>query len=229
MIAPKVLYDDGDVIALAKPSGVPVHRGASQERDTILERCRAAGWGRLLPIHRLDRGTSGVLLLARSVDAARTLGEAFAERRVEKSYVALVRGQVAFGEIDVDHPVPSCEGGPPVPARSNVRVLASVTRSESPLREQRYSVVRVRPETGRFHQVRRHLKHLGHPVIGDANYGRSEHNRWVRENFGLQRLALHAERLVIPSEVMPTKYIEIIAPIPDDLGEPLERLGLALR
>jgi tRNA pseudouridine65 synthase len=231
-----VLLDAGDVLVVGKPSGVPVHRGATSEGDTILARCRAAGLGRVHPVHRLDRGTSGALVLARTAEAARALGEAWTSDRVEKTYHALVRGALpppsALGArapewMLVDHPIPADEGAPRVPARSRVRGLATIEVPASPLRERRYSLVEVRPETGRFHQVRRHLKHLGHPVIGDANYGRSEHNRLLAREIGLRRLALHASRISIEL-ADPSRSFAVDAPLPDDLASPLARLGFCL-
>jgi tRNA pseudouridine65 synthase len=136
-----------------------------------------------------------------------------------------VRG-LAPDALRVDHPVPADEAGARVPAQTHLERLADV-RIDSPLREARYSLVRARPETGRFHQVRRHLAHIGHPVIGDANYGRGEHNRLLAERVGLRRLALHARstRLDHPASGVPMSFV---APLPDDLTAPLLRLGLEL-
>jgi tRNA pseudouridine65 synthase len=181
------------------------------------------GLGRLHPVHRLDRGTSGVLLLARNPAAARDLGAAFAEGLADKTYLALVRGLLPAGGITVDHPVPADEGAPRTKARTFVLFLAAAELPASPLREARYSWVEARPETGRFHQVRRHLKHIGHPVLGDSTYGRADHNRLLRDRVGLARLALHAARLAIPWR---GARLVIDAPLPADLAEPLAALGL---
>jgi tRNA pseudouridine65 synthase len=217
-----VLYADAHLWVVSKPSGLSVHRGMDRARDTVVDRLARAGVA-VWPVHRLDRGTSGVLVLARSAEAARRAGEQLAARAWDKEYLALVRG-LAPVELCVDHPVPSSEGGPRVAACTAIGRLAEVT-IESPLRERRYSLVRARPETGRFHQVRRHLAHLGHPVIGDANYGRSEHNRLLADLVGLRRLALHARavRLDHPATGAP---LDVEASLPDDLAVPLERLGL---
>jgi tRNA pseudouridine65 synthase len=218
-----VLHDGAGLVAIDKPSGLSVHRGASDDRDTIVDRLRAEGLREVAPVHRLDRGTSGVLLLARNPEAARSASAAWSEGRVGKTYLALVRGAFGLAEIDIDHPIPIDEAGPRVAARSRARGLETIEVEGSPLRERRYSWVEVTPETGRFHQVRRHLKHLGHPVIGDSNYGRGEHNRWLAEHVGLRRLALHASRLVL---TMGAEQIVITASLPADLREPLARLGL---
>jgi tRNA pseudouridine65 synthase len=127
----------------------------------------------------------------------------------------------------VDHPVPSDEGGPRVPARTLVRRIEAVTLGSSPLKEHRYSLVRAEPETGRFHQVRRHLKHIGHPVIGDSTYGRTEHNRLCAERFGLRRLALHAASLSI-ALAEPNGAVTIESPLPPDLSVPLRSMGFTI-
>lgn len=223
----EALHVDAQLIVLAKPSGLVVHPGSSgDELDaTLLGRLKRAGVGAIHTVHRLDRGTSGVLVFAREAESARKLGEAFAEGRVHKCYLALVRGLAPDGAA-IDHAIPKSEGGPKVPARSTMRRLATVELEGSPLREARYSWVEVLPETGRFHQVRRHLKHLGHPVIGDAVYGRGEHNRYLRERVGLTRLVLHASwlELVHPAS---GETVRFAAPLPEALVAALLRLGLA--
>jgi tRNA pseudouridine65 synthase len=222
------LHVDEALIVLSKPSGLVVHPGSSGDRleETLLGRLRALDLGAIHTVHRLDRGTSGVLVIAREPDAARALHEAFAEGRVHKRYLALVRG-LAPEEADVDYAIPKNEGGARVPARSLVRRVAHVELEGSPLREPRYSWVEVLPQTGRYHQVRRHVRHLGHPVIGDAVYGRGEHNRYLRERVGLARLALHAAHLELAHPVTGSP-LGFDAPLPDDLREPLLRMGFAV-
>jgi tRNA pseudouridine65 synthase len=224
-----VLYEDEALLAVDKPSGLLVHRSSGargqDETDNVVIRLAALGFPRAVaPVHRLDRATSGVLLCAKTPAAAAALGAAFAEGRVHKRYIALVRGSLKEA-CEVDHPVPRDEGGPRVEARTRITPVAEITASDSPLREQRYTLVRAEPRTGRFHQIRRHLKHLGHPVIGDANYGRSEHNRFVKERFGLARLALHAESIELehPSD---GRNISIRAALPPDLALALRAMKL---
>lgn len=217
------LYTDDDVLVLAKPSGLPCHRGQSREPVTVVDLLRAEGMRDVHLAHRLDRGTSGALLVARHARAARALASAFEGGDVEKEYLALVRGEAPLART-VDHPVPLDEGKPRAPAVTEVERLGVVTVEGSPLRERRYSLVRARPRSGRFHQVRRHLKHLGHPLIGDTTYGRSEHNRLCRERFGLARLALHASALSFPQPSTGAR-VHVVAPLPDDLVEPLLAMG----
>lgn len=219
-----ILYRDDDVLVLHKPSGLAVHRGASREPVTVVDLLREAGMRQVHLAHRLDRGTSGALVVALHVRAARALAAAFQSGEVEKEYLALVRGEAPL-EIRVDHPVPTDEGATRAPALTDLRRLSCVVVTDSPLREQRYSLVNARPRSGRFHQVRRHLKHLGHPIVGDTTYGRSEHNRLCAERFGLHRLALHALSVTF---LQPTtgEPLHVAAPLPDELAAPLARLGL---
>jgi len=109
-------------------------------------------------------------------------------------------------------------GGARVPAVTEFRRLATF---------ERYALVEARPRTGRFHQIRRHFKHLSHPLIGDVRYGKGEHNRLFRERFGLHRLALHALELAFehPGTGEP---LRIVAPVPEDLAGPLGKMGMAV-
>jgi tRNA pseudouridine65 synthase len=167
------------------------------------------------PVHRLDRGASGVLALALTPEAARALGDAFAGGCVVKRYLALVRG-VPPERGTIDHPVPRGErGGPRIEALTEYRRLEVFGR---------YSLVEVTPHTGRLHQIRRHLKHIACPLIGDVRYGKGEHNRLFRARHGLNRLALHAFSLELPHpESGDTLRVE--APLPDDLRRPMESLA----
>lgn len=221
-----ILFHGRGLLAVDKPSGVSVHRGLDGASDTIVARLRALGIEGARPVHRLDRPTSGVLLCALSSEMAAICGRAFAERRPEKTYLALVRGLCPM-EALIDHPIPSDEDGPRVAARTLIRRVEAVTIEDSFLKERRYSLVRAEPETGRFHQVRRHLKHIGHPIVGDTTYGRSEHNRLCAERFGLRRLALHAASLSI-ALADPDGAVTIEAPLPVDLETPLRSMGFSL-
>lgn len=210
-----VLYADDDLAIVAKPSGLLVHRGGMARADDVaMVRARRALGRHVYTVHRLDRATSGALLLALSSEIAALLSRSFELGAIEKTYLALVRG-VAPAQLVVDHPVPKDEGGERVPAITELRRLW-----EGP----HCSLVEARPLTGRFHQIRRHLKHLHHPIIGDTNYGDGATNRRFRE-LGLTRLALHAVRLRLahPRTGAP---LDVHAPLPADLAAPLQRLGV---
>lgn len=210
-----LLYRDERLIAVAKPSGLPVHRGWSRERIVALTLARDRIGRHVYPVHRLDRGTSGVLLFALDPEAARRLQEQLEAGTVDKRYLALVRG-ITPAEGVIDHPLPREEDGPRVPAVTGYRRLGVF---------ERYSLVEAVPKTGRRHQIRRHLKHISHPVIGDVRYGKGEHNRLFRERFGLHRLALHALEIGFahPDDGRP---LQLAAPVPEDLAGPLRAMGL---
>lgn len=209
-----VLHRDGLLVAVNKPSGVAVHRGWSQERHVVLTVLRDQIGRHLYPVHRLDRGTSGALVLALDPATARHLQERFEAGEVRKRYLALVRG-IPPEEGVVDSPVPRSPDGPRVPAVTEFRRLATF---------ERYALLEVAPRSGRLHQIRRHLKHISHPVIGDVRYGKGEHNRLFRERFGLHRLALHALELGFPHPE--GGDLRIVAPVPPDLAGPLRAMDL---
>lgn len=212
-----LLYVDDDVVVADKPSGLLVHRGWDDDDDVALFRVRDALGQRVHPIHRLDRGTSGALVFARSPSAAAALARAFEGGAVEKRYVALVRGRPPDAGV-VDHPIPKGEGKERVPA-----VTRFVTVARSPV--ERASLVVAAPETGRLHQIRRHLRHIGHPLVGDVNYGSGEINRHYRARYGLHRLSLHALSVSFahPATGAP---IVVVAPLPPDLAAPLAAMEL---
>jgi tRNA pseudouridine65 synthase len=217
----EILFVDAHLVVVNKPSGLLVHRGWANDDDVAMFRVRDMLGAHVYPVHRLDRGTSGALLFARSSEVAATLTESFASRQVDKRYLALVRGEPAASGT-IDHPLPKgaedSAGAPRVPAVTHYQLVARSTVD-------RCSLVLALPETGRGHQVRRHLRHLGHPLVGDVNYGRGEINRRYRAEYGLHRLALHA--LSIAFEHPATRArVAVSAPMPDDLGLALERLAL---
>lgn len=206
-----LLHQNGSLVAVNKPSGMAVHRGWSQERYTVLQVLRDQIGRHVYPVHRLDRSTSGALVLALDPETARSLQQQLEAGEVRKRYLALVRG-IPPEEGIVDHPIPRAPGGPRVPAVTGFRRLGTF---------ERYALLEVVPRTGRLHQVRRHLKHISHPLIGDVRYGKGEHNRLFRERFGLHRLALHALELELARPAL-----RLFAPVPEDLAGPLRAMGL---
>lgn len=207
----RVLYSDERVVVVDKPSGLLVHRSdLARDRDVVMTRVRDAIGARVWPVHRLDRATSGALAFALSEEAARALHGAFERGEVEKRYLAIARGEVPE-RATVDYAIPKGEDKPRVPA---VTRLARLHAGDW------FSVVEARPLTGRYHQIRRHLAHLRHPIANDSNYGTGWFNRKIRAEAGLLRLALHAVELVLPGPV------RVQAPLPPDLREAFERLGV---
>jgi tRNA pseudouridine65 synthase len=225
-----VLLDRGPGwAAFDKPSGLAVHRGwADDGGPYAVDLARAQLGADVSPVHRLDRGTSGVLLFAETASDAAALQRAFGDGRVEKFYLALVRGRPpAAGTID--HPVPRSKelAGPEhrVAAVTDFRTLAT---TEVAALGRTFSLVVCRPRTGRQHQIRRHFKHIAHPLIGDAYYGKGDLNRHFRATFGLARLALHAAALSFPPPrgAAGADPVTLRAALPPDLEGPLARLGL---
>ena len=222
-----VLFADGCIAVFAKPSGLLVHRGWGDDDVTATDLACAALGAKVAPVHRLDRGTSGVILFAFSAVGTAALQRSFEAGAVEKTYLALVRGTPPDEGI-VDHPIPRREDGPRVPAVTHFRTRFRVPDSvvlDLPPDIRRVSLVEARPRTGRLHQVRRHMKHLNHPLIGDANYGKGVLNRAFAAGVGLQRLALHAASLRLPHPSTGA-LLSFFAELPDDLATPFARLGI---
>lgn len=199
MTAIDLVYEDEALLAVNKPAGLLVHRSAiaADERDFLLERLQAQTGTTLYLAHRLDRATSGVVLLAKSREIAGELGRQFMARSVVKTYLAVVRGWPE-AEGTIDYALPDVrERSPRKPALTRWRLLATATVPIELGRypEQRYALIEARPETGRYRQIRKHLHHVSHPVVGDTSHGRGDHNRLWRIHFGVHRLLLHAWRL----------------------------------
>ena len=195
-----MLYRDEYLVVVVKPAGLLVHRTQldSHEKQNLVEQLSTQLQQRVYPVHRLDKPTSGVMVLALCTDAARSLTGCFEQRRVRKKYHAVVRGYTA-PEGTIDYAVGDKD------ARHNRRSAAlshykTIATIELPHRidrypTTRYSLVEVKPVTGRRHQIRQHMKHINHPLIGDTSYGKSTHNRFFRQHYQCQRLLLHATGL----------------------------------
>lgn len=186
-----IVWRDERFAVVDKPAGVAVHRGwATGDDDDVplLQQVRDRLDTYVYLINRLDRGASGAVLFALDAEAASEAGKAFAAGTVDKRYFAITRGHPP-AELVLDYPIPSEPGGERVPA-----VTALWCRDTFG----RYALVEAHPRTGRLHQIRRHLKHLACPLIGDVKYGKGEHNRIFREQHDLHRLALHAAHLGLP-------------------------------
>ena len=206
-----VLHLDDHLVAVDKPAGMMVHRSAIAEPQEryVLQTLRDQLGRHVYPVHRLDRGTSGVLVMALDRTTAHTLTDTFAHHRVTKVYLGLTRGWPASeGQVDhalsrIDEDRPRTDRGvseAPQPAVTDWQRLArlEVASELGPHPTSRYALLQLSPHTGRQHQLRRHLKHISHPLIGDATYGKGPHNRWWAARLGLARLWLHAQWLELP-------------------------------
>lgn len=207
----RLLHLDDHLAVIDKPAGLLVHRTAidAHEEDAALQRLRDQLGRSVWPAHRLDRGTSGVLVFALSAEVASALGQALAERLTSKRYLALVRGWPTGDAGVIDHPLardpelPSA-GQPHLEAQtawSCERRLELPVATDARFPTTRLALMACEPVQGRRHQIRRHLKHLAHPIVGDANHGKGPLNRALAAHFGLQRLWLHAQRLTLTHPV----------------------------
>ena len=184
-----VLYQDEWLAVVHKPSGLLVFPGPeAPDRDTCLSRLRRQLGCPLQPCHRLDRGTSGALLLSFQLDITRALSSDFQARRVDKRYWAVARGFVDQEPIWLDYPLEEREAISCIQGLRHYRLPFVIGKYPT----SRYSLAEVRPHTGRRHQVRLHLRHLRHPIVGDVRHGDSAHNRWLSQLLGWKRLALAA-------------------------------------
>ena len=207
-----ILYQDDYLVAVDKPAGLFVHR-SFMDKDEVyfaLQLVRDLVGQYVYPVHRLDRPTSGVLLFALSKEVAQKMGEAFSHnegsKSIQKTYYALTRGHL-LDEGVIDHPLKEKLdklGDKGVsrdkPAQEALTHFKSMATASLPIPlgkydSVRYSLIRCCPQTGRRHQLRRHLAHLRHPIIGDINYGDNKQNPFFIQHFGFKRLMLIAKEL----------------------------------
>jgi tRNA pseudouridine65 synthase len=234
----EVLYRDEFLIAINKPSGLLVHRSDIDRHETrfAVQLLRDQIGRRVLPLHRLDKPTSGVLLFALDADTAREVGGQFERNEIGKRYVAVVRGWPPDHGV-IDHPLsrrfddyglkyPPGNEPEPLPALTCFRRLGIVELPEAVERypATRYALVELEPRSGRQHQLRRHMKHIAHPIIGDANWGKGIHNRFFQRRFGCHRLLLACTsmKLCHPQDRRP---ISIEAPLDPGFARVVAALG----
>jgi tRNA pseudouridine65 synthase len=203
-----IIYKDDSLVAIHKPAGLLVHKSTidahESENAMHLLRDHLQQW--VYPVHRLDKPTSGVLLFALSPNSAQQLGQQFEENRIKKTYLAVTRGYAPEQGV-IDHPLkpiaafkrqqkkysekPAQEAVTHFKRKGIIELPYAVDKFPS----SRYSLVELYPQTGRKHQLRRHLKHISHPIIGDPKYGKSKHNSFFQEHFGCNRLLLASTAL----------------------------------
>ena len=225
-----IVFEDARLLAVNKPSGVASHGGSGISFGAI-ETLRALRPHESLElVHRLDRDTSGVLVVAKKRSALSELQGLLREesggvRRIRKRYLALLLGRMPDGVMSVDAPlhVGLRQGGE---RHVQVSPQGKPSLSHFQVLERRggQSYCEVRIETGRTHQIRAHAKHIGHAVAGDDKYGDPDANRRLRDQAGLRRLFLHAASLEFALDEGKTPYL-LAAPLPDDLAAVLDRLG----
>ena len=206
----EILYKDEYIVVINKPSGLLVHKSMIDRHEIYfaMKILRDQIGQYVYPVHRLDKPTSGVLLFALDKESARVMSEQFKEHTNEKIYLAVVRGYTEETGL-IDHALrekldkiadkdaskykEAQEAFTEYKRLATVEIPFAVGKYE----KSRYSLVELKPKTGRKHQLRRHMKHISHHILGDTKYGRGEHNIMIRENFDCHRLLLHASSLQI--------------------------------
>jgi tRNA pseudouridine65 synthase len=200
-----LLYRDEQLVVIDKPPGLLVHRTALAAEDQVaaVQLLRDQLGQPVWPVHRLDRGTSGVLVFALNAETAARLGLQFEQGSIRKRYLALVRGWPQDDEGLIDHPLardpeqPS-QGQLMLEAQTRWRVLQRLewpVATDARFATTRVALLEAEPLQGRRHQIRRHLKHIAHPIVGDSTHGKGPLNRAIAGHLGLQRLWLHAREL----------------------------------
>lgn len=232
-----VLFLDDHLVAIDKPPGLLVHRSDIDRHETrfAVQLLRDQLGRRVYPAHRLDKGTSGVLLFAFEPAIVKALAQQFESGTVEKTYRAVVRGwppeagtidhALARKFDDYGRQLPNAEAQPAV---THYRRLATIELPVAVDRypTSRYALMELKPQSGRQHQLRRHMKHIGHPIIGDATHGKGIHNRYFQQAFGCHRLLLACIHLGFRHPVSGEK-VGVDGTAGEQFEALLERFGLA--
>ena len=233
-----ILYRDEFLVAVHKPSGLLVHRTDIDRHETrfAVQIVRDQIGCKVHAVHRLDKGTSGVLVFALNPEAAKVLTAQFEAQQVAKIYLAVVRGHPLESGV-IDHPLSRIRDDYEWKgADMESEAQAAVTRyrrlataecdvAVDKYPTSRYALVELDPLTGRRHQLRRHLKHISHPIIGDSTYGKGRHNRFFQQAFGCHRMLLASVSLALTHPVT-GQPLTLIAPLADDFMNVLTALDM---
>ena len=233
----EILYRDDHLIAVNKPSGLLVHRSPIDRHETrfAMQLLRDQIGQRVFPLHRLDKPTSGVLLFALDQATARLMMSVFSEGAVSKQYLAVVRGYSAEADT-IDYPLKEqldkmtdALADRNKPAQAAITVYRRLATAELPQAVGRYSTARysllsLTPKTGRKHQLRRHMKHIFHPIVGDTTHGDGRHNRFFRDELDCQRLMLAATQLSF-NHPLSGQRIDIVSPLGTVFDRVLDSMG----
>ncbi len=210
----EIIYQDEYIVAINKPADLLVHRSWIDKDETrfAMQMLRDQIGQYVYPVHRLDKPTSGVLLFALTKEVARALSEQMQSGGFTKQYLAVVRGyadeqgRIDYALKEVLDKMTDAKAREDKAPQEAITEYEKIDQVELPFavgryNTARYSLLRLKPETGRKHQLRRHMKHILHPIVGDTKYGRGEHNRFFREQFDAHRLLLHADTLIVTHPV----------------------------
>ena len=231
----EILYQDEICVAVNKPAGMLVHRTFLDHGETVfvMQLLRDRLGCKVYPIHRIDKPTSGVLLFAIDPEQVKPLMQSFETGETRKRYLAVVRGYLE-GQGTIDYALKrevddytQAATAVEQDAVTHYRMLSGVELPDAVGRypTARYSLVELRPETGRKHQLRRHMAHLRHPIVGDTRHGDGAHNRYFRDRWQCARMLLHASLLEFQHPIS-CETISIQAPLPTDFQQVIESIGL---
>lgn len=228
----EVLLEDDWMMAVDKPSGMAVHTGSGITSGTLVDYVRAYLGPKAVrndfaasPAHRLDRETSGVILVAKRRPAMVHFTDVFTRGLAKKKYLVLVKGRMPGPKGVIELPLAEHQQTAESKARRGINLQEAVTRWSLVSQTSACALLEARIETGRTHQIRRHLAAIGHPVAGDRKYGDFPFNREAKARWGLKRLFLHAERIEFPHPADGHRRV-VEAPLPGELGEVLRAAGL---
>ncbi len=228
----EVLYEDDWMMAVNKPAGLAVHPGSGITGGTLVDFVRARLGTKATrndfaasPAHRLDRETSGVILVAKRRPAMVHFTDVFTHGKARKRYLVLVRGRMPKDRGVIDLLLSEHQQTAESKARRGVNMQEAVTRYHVLGQTDQVAYLECAIDTGRTHQIRRHLAALGHPVAGDRKYGDFPFNREARDRWGLKRMFLHSERIEFPHPD-DGRNIRLCAPLPTELEDALRRTGV---
>lgn len=232
-----ILYQDKFLVAVHKPAGLLVHKSPIDKYETLyamkILRNQIGQW--VYPVHRLDKPTSGILLFALHPEVASQISQQFETRAIEKTYCAVVRGLTKAADC-IDHPLKEIAVFKHLQkqtelkaAKEAITLYRNLEQFELPVSDgrfptSRYSLIEVKPKTGRKHQIRRHLKHISHPIIGDVKYGKGSHNRLFQTQFDANRLMLAATELGFYHPVS-GEYMHLNCPLEDSFANTLIKIA----
>ncbi|MBL4654003.1 MAG: pseudouridylate synthase [Flavobacteriales bacterium] len=223
----EILYQDEYLVVINKPNGLAVHRSKLVGNTNVfaLQLLRDQIDQKVFPIHRLDRKTSGVLLFALSPKVLSLMQKLFREKEILKTYVAIVRGHTKQHEI-IDYPLTN--GNNKTQEAITEYSLLAATEVNRPLGKHatsRYSLLEIKPQTGRMHQIRKHMNHIRHPIIGDRPQGCSKQNRMFLEKWNMNTMMLHAQKIDFIHPITKDQ-ISILAEFPNEFKRVLNLLSL---
>jgi 23S rRNA pseudouridine955/2504/2580 synthase len=228
-----ILFEDDYIMVIDKPSGMAVHTGSGITGGTVVDVVRAHLGDKAVrndfaasPAHRIDRETSGVLVVAKRRPAMVHFTDVFTHHKAKKRYLALVKGKVVKLKGLIDTPLAEHQQTKASKDKRGTNMQEAMTRYEVLAQNDAVTFLSCTIETGRTHQIRRHFLSIGHPVVGDAKHGDFAFNREAQSSWGLKRLFLHAQRLEFPHPEG-SRRVKVEAPLPEALLEALKRMGLA--